>query len=42
VTDVKACRAAYDEDVVTVVLGRSYHSGGLMLTCRLAQLGRPS
>jgi len=39
VTDVKACcAAAYDSDVVELVLGTSYHPGGLALTRRLAQL----
>ncbi len=38
-TDVKACcAAAYDSDVVELVLGTSYHPGGLALTRRLAQL----
>lgn len=35
--DVKACcAAAYDNDAVALVLGESYHPGGLALTRRLA------
>jgi arsenite methyltransferase len=30
------CAAAYERDAVALVLGESYHPGGLALTCRLA------
>jgi arsenite methyltransferase len=37
--DVKACcAAAYDSDAVALLLGASYHPGGLALTRRLATM----
>ena len=40
-TEIKACcAAAYESDLVALVLGESYHPGGLALTRRLAGLLR--